>query len=180
MSKYLLKFTEYILPSSKDCTGVGLLSYRDAHSSSISGEDIDIVLSIELVLKSKTQLTKTYYYKRATANVGILCICKDTQPSLLVISDSPRSYLYQKLTDGFCSLKLACILGEFFSGRFTEATAKLETETATCRSWVVWLMMRFSISSDGLGWTAGTLTGARSLIAKAEIEVETWNSSWTV
>jgi HD superfamily phosphohydrolase len=56
MSKYLLKFIKYILPSSKDWTGVGLLSYRDVylHSTSISRENI--VLSIELVLKSQTQL----------------------------------------------------------------------------------------------------------------------------
>jgi hypothetical protein len=58
MSKYLLKFIKYILPSSKDWTGVGPLSYRDVylHSTSISRENIDIVLSIELVLKSQTQL----------------------------------------------------------------------------------------------------------------------------
>jgi hypothetical protein len=58
MSKYLLKFIKYILPSSKDWTGVGLLSYRDVylHSTSISRENIDIVLSIELALKSQTQL----------------------------------------------------------------------------------------------------------------------------
>ena len=59
MSKYLLKFLKYILPSSKDWTGVGLLNYRDVylHSTSITGsrENIDIVLSIELVLKSQTQ-----------------------------------------------------------------------------------------------------------------------------
>jgi hypothetical protein len=60
MCKYLLKFLKYILPSSKDWTGVGLLSYRDdsLYSTSISREnmDIQVVLSIELVLKSQTQL----------------------------------------------------------------------------------------------------------------------------
>ena len=57
MTKYLLKFIEYILPSSKDWTGVGLLSYRDGylHVTSISRENIDIVLYIELELKSRTQ-----------------------------------------------------------------------------------------------------------------------------
>ena len=52
MSKYLLKFIKYILPSSKDWTGVGHLSYY-LHSNSIRRENI---LSIELVLKSQTQL----------------------------------------------------------------------------------------------------------------------------
>ena len=54
MSKYLLKFIKYIFPSSKDRTGVGLLSYRDVNlrfTSIIRG----IILSIELVLKSETQ-----------------------------------------------------------------------------------------------------------------------------
>jgi hypothetical protein len=70
MSKHLLKFIKYILPSSKDWTGVGLLSYRDVylHSTSISR-----VLSIELVLKSDIITTKTYYYcKRATSDEDIL------------------------------------------------------------------------------------------------------------
>ena len=55
MSKYLLKFIKYISPSSKDWTGVGLLSYRNVylHSTSIIRDNI---LSIELVLKSQTQL----------------------------------------------------------------------------------------------------------------------------
>ena len=52
MSKYLLKFIKYILPSSKDWTGVGHLSYY-LHTNSISRENI---LSIKLVLKSQTQL----------------------------------------------------------------------------------------------------------------------------
>ena len=54
ITKYLLKFLKYILPSSKIWTGVGLLSYRDVylHSTSVSRENIDIALSIELVLKS--------------------------------------------------------------------------------------------------------------------------------
>jgi hypothetical protein len=56
MSKYLLKFIKYIMLSSKDCTGVGLLSYRNVHSSSSSRENINIALSIELVLKSQTRL----------------------------------------------------------------------------------------------------------------------------
>ena len=46
MSKYHLKFIKYILPSSKDWAGVGLLSYRDVylHSASISRENIETVL----------------------------------------------------------------------------------------------------------------------------------------
>ena len=58
MCKYLLKFTKYILPSSKDWTGVGLLSYRNVYMcpTSISRENIQVVLSIELILKSWTQL----------------------------------------------------------------------------------------------------------------------------
>jgi hypothetical protein len=52
MSKYLLKFIKYILPSSKDWTGVRPLSYRDVSPSFIR-EDI---LSLELVPKSQTQL----------------------------------------------------------------------------------------------------------------------------
>jgi hypothetical protein len=58
MSKYLLKFIKYILPSSKYWTGFGLLNYRDGCrlSTSISRENIDIViLSIELVLNSLMQ-----------------------------------------------------------------------------------------------------------------------------
>ena len=43
---------------------------------------------------------------------------------------------------------------------------------------------QYSIMIDGLALDftliAGTLTGARSLIAKAEIEVETRRSSWAV
>ena len=58
MTKYLLKFIKYILPSGKDWTGVRLLRYRDVYlnSTSTSRENIDIVLSIELELKSQTQL----------------------------------------------------------------------------------------------------------------------------
>ena len=57
MSKYHPKFIKYILSSSKERTGVGLLNYRDVRllSTSISGEDIEIILSVELVLKSSTQ-----------------------------------------------------------------------------------------------------------------------------
>ena len=79
MSKYLPKFIKYILSSSKDCTGVGLLSYRDVylHSSRSSRENIDIVLYIELVPKSDTTTIKTYY-ERATSDEGILSIRKET------------------------------------------------------------------------------------------------------
>jgi hypothetical protein len=57
MSKYLLKFIKYILSSSKDWTGVGLLSYRDVHPHSTSSISRgSIVLFIGLILKSKTQL----------------------------------------------------------------------------------------------------------------------------
>ena len=82
MSKYLLKFIEYILPSSKDCTGVGLLSHREVypHSTGISKENI--ILSIELKLKPLTQ-TKTYYCKRTTRDEGILGIRKETRARLL-------------------------------------------------------------------------------------------------
>jgi hypothetical protein len=56
MSEYLLKSIKYILPSSKDWTGVGILSHGNVylHSTSISGDFI--VLSIKLVIKSQTQL----------------------------------------------------------------------------------------------------------------------------
>jgi hypothetical protein len=54
MSKYLLKFIEYISLSSKDWTGVGLLSYIIVYPNSTS--ITSRVLSIELVLKSWTQL----------------------------------------------------------------------------------------------------------------------------
>ena len=55
MTKYLLKFIKYILPSGKDWTGFGLLGHRDVylHSTSIRRKIIDIVLSIELELKSR-------------------------------------------------------------------------------------------------------------------------------
>ena len=55
-TEYLLKFIKYILPSSKDWTRIGLLSQRGVYlpSNSIGSENIDIVLSIELVLKSHT------------------------------------------------------------------------------------------------------------------------------
>jgi hypothetical protein len=57
MSKYLLKFAKHILPSSKNWTGVGLLSYRDVYlCSTTSRKDMDIVLYIVLVLKSQKQL----------------------------------------------------------------------------------------------------------------------------
>ena len=92
MDKYLLKFIKYILPSSKEWAGVGLLSYINVHlhSTSISRENIDIVLYIKLVLKSDTTITKTYS-KRATSDDKILGILKETQLqllSLLIIRDS--------------------------------------------------------------------------------------------
>ena len=91
MSKYLLKCIKYILPSSKDWTGVRLLSYRDVHlhSTSISRVNIDI-LYIGLVLKSDITTTKTHC-KRATSDEDILGIRKDTRTrllSLLIIGDS--------------------------------------------------------------------------------------------
>ena len=54
MSKYHLKFIKYILSSSKERSGIGLLSYGDVYplSTNISRENTDIILSIELVLKS--------------------------------------------------------------------------------------------------------------------------------
>ena len=57
MSKYHLKFIKYILSSSKEWTGVGLLNYRDVYllSNSISRENIEIILSVESVTESWTQ-----------------------------------------------------------------------------------------------------------------------------
>ena len=55
MGKYLPKLIKYILPSSKDWTGVGHLSYIDVDLRFTS---IDIVLYVELVLKLPTQLQK--------------------------------------------------------------------------------------------------------------------------
>jgi hypothetical protein len=54
MSKNLIKFLKYILPSSEYLTGVGLLNYMDGRrlSTNISRENIDIILSIELALNS--------------------------------------------------------------------------------------------------------------------------------
>ena len=94
MSKYLLKFIKYILTSSKDWTRVRLLSYRDVYlcSTSISRQNIDIVLYMELVLKSDTTTTSAYR-KRAASDEDIMGICKDTQSrllSLLTISDSQK------------------------------------------------------------------------------------------
>ena len=93
MSKYLLKFLNYILPSGKDWTRVGLLRYRDVylHSTIISRENI---LSIELVLKSDITTTKTY--KSAVSDEDILSIqeIQHRLLSLLIFSDK-RIYLYQ-------------------------------------------------------------------------------------
>ena len=95
MSKYLLKFIKYIMTSSKEWTGVWLLSYRDVYllSTSISREniDVDIVLSIELAIRLDTTTSIKTYIKRATTDEDILGICKETQPrllSLLAIGDS--------------------------------------------------------------------------------------------
>ena len=54
IGKYHLKFIKYILPSSKEWTGVGLLNYRDVCllSASISRENIEIILSVESVPES--------------------------------------------------------------------------------------------------------------------------------
>ena len=54
MSKYHLKFIKYILSSSKEWAGVGLLNYRNVYllSASISRENIEIILSVESVPKS--------------------------------------------------------------------------------------------------------------------------------
>ena len=54
MSKYHLKFIKYILSSSKEWTGVGLLNYRDVYLlyASISRENIEIILSVESVPES--------------------------------------------------------------------------------------------------------------------------------
>ena len=60
------------------------MSYRDVYlrSTSISRENIDNVLYIELVLKSDTVTTETYR-KRATGDKDILGIRKQTQPRFL-------------------------------------------------------------------------------------------------
>ena len=58
MSKYLLKFIKYILSSSKDWTGVGLLSYRDVYLHSTNINRKNIVLYIELALEPDTTTTK--------------------------------------------------------------------------------------------------------------------------
>ena len=72
MSKYLVKFIKYILTSSKDWAGVGLLSYRDVymHSTSISK---DIVLCIELVLKSWTQLQQKLTTVKEPPVIRVFC-----------------------------------------------------------------------------------------------------------
>ena len=108
--------------------------------------NIDI-LYIELVLKSNTTTTKTYY-KWATSDEDILSIRRETQTillSLVIIGDS-QEHICISNSEGFCSgfvyCELACImaLGEesrFSSGWATEATAKVETEAATWCSWEV-------------------------------------------
>ena len=75
MSKYLPKFIKYILPSSKDWTGVRHLSHMDVYLCFTS---TDIVLHVELVLGSPAQLKKLTYYKSATSDVDILGICIET------------------------------------------------------------------------------------------------------
>ena len=94
ITNYLLKFLKYILPSSKDWTGVGLLSDRDVYlrSTSVSRKN---VLSIELVLKSDTSTMKTYY-KSATSDENIMGIFKETRPrllNLLIVSDGQQHHL---------------------------------------------------------------------------------------
>ena len=68
------------------------MNYRDDYllSTSISREDIDVILLVELVLIIATT-RKTNYCKSATSDAGILGICKDTRRRLLslpIISDS--------------------------------------------------------------------------------------------
>jgi hypothetical protein len=84
-SKYLLKFIKYISSSSKDNTGVGLLSYKDVCllSSSISRENIaiEVVLSIELVLKSQTQLQQRLTIKMLSVMFVFWAFSKKCDPS---------------------------------------------------------------------------------------------------
>ena len=68
------------------------MNYRDDYllSTSISREDIDVILLVELVLIIATT-RKTNYCKSATGDAGILGIRKDTRRGLLslpIISDS--------------------------------------------------------------------------------------------
>ena len=68
------------------------MNYRDDYllSTSISREDIDVILLVELVLIIATT-RKTNYCKSATGDAGILGIRKDTRHRLLslpIISDS--------------------------------------------------------------------------------------------
>ena len=86
MSEYHLKFIKYILSSSKEWTGVGLLNYRDVYllSASISRENIEIILSVESVPKSDTT-TKTNNCKRASSDAGILGIREDTRCRLWIM-----------------------------------------------------------------------------------------------
>ena len=69
------------------------MNYRDDYllSTSISREDIDVILLVELVLIIATT-RKTNYCKSATGDAGILGIRKDTRRtrllSLPIISDS--------------------------------------------------------------------------------------------
>ena len=62
MTKYLLKFIKYILTTSKNWTGVGLLSYRDVylqilHSTSIRRKNILSRISTKIT-DTTTRLTK--------------------------------------------------------------------------------------------------------------------------
>ena len=102
------------MPSSKDWTGVGLLSYRDVYLRSASISREIIVLYIELVLKSDTTTTKTYY-ESATSDENILGISKETRTrllSLLIISDSQENICISNsrrdfVLDSYISSRLA-------------------------------------------------------------------------
>jgi hypothetical protein len=77
MSKYLLKFIKYILSSSKDWTGVGIMSYRDVYPHSTSSISRgSIVLFIGLALKSKTQLQQRLTIKLPPVMMGFLAFGK--------------------------------------------------------------------------------------------------------
>ena len=89
------------------------MSYRDVylHSISISRENIDNVLYIELVLKSDTVTTETYC-NRATSDKDILGICKQTQPrflSLLIINNIQEHIcISNSQTDIVLDLYISC------------------------------------------------------------------------
>ena len=142
MSKYLPKFIKYILLSSEDWTGVRHLSYWDIclHFTSI-----DIVLHIELKLKSPTHLQKWLTIKAPPVMVIFWVFAYKRNPYCWTCQSlaTAENILYRQLTEaGSVDLKLACILvsgeeSEISSRWATEGTGKVETKAVPCCSWVV-------------------------------------------